>query len=185
MKGKPLPAREDLREAYDYDPETGVFRWRARPEWHFPNKKAQDWWNSRHAGHETGAMCRGGYIRLRGSFGGHFRTMSASRVAYFLIHGKEPEYIDHIDGNRANNAIENLRPASKSTNHMNRPGWSKSGFPKGVRLLSSGRFSARVWTGNRYWHLGTFTHLSEAEAAWATEAKKIQGAFFCERRRSA
>lgn len=63
------------------------------------------------AGHETPR----GYIKVKIKQKGHF----AHRIIFLWHHGYCPEIIDHIDGNRANNKIENLRPATKSENCTN------------------------------------------------------------------
>jgi len=63
-------------------------------------------------------------------------TYSANRIAYYLYHGVDPEglVVDHIDGNRRNNAIHNLRAVTVSVNNMNRVTTAKSGH-KGVYAL--------------------------------------------------
>lgn len=50
------------------------------------------------------------------------------RLIYMMFHGELPRFIDHIDGNRANNKIQNLRPATESQNNVNSKGRSKSGY---------------------------------------------------------
>jgi hypothetical protein len=56
------------------------------------------------------------------------------RVIFLYHHGYFPEFVDHIDGNKINNKIENLRPTTKSQNAMNQKvrADNKSGT-KGVR----------------------------------------------------
>jgi hypothetical protein len=44
----------------------------------------------------------------------------AHRVIFCMHHGYMPEQVDHIDGNRKNNAIENLRPATNALNCLNK-----------------------------------------------------------------
>lgn len=41
------------------------------------------------------------------------------RLVYLMFHGYLPEIIDHIDGNPANNLIENLRECSHTQNMYN------------------------------------------------------------------
>ena len=64
---------------------------------------------------------------LAGSIGSHgYRQIRlqnkiylAHRLIYLLIYGQMPTQIDHIDGNKINNKIENLRPSNQSENRMN------------------------------------------------------------------
>ena len=59
------------------------------------------------------------------------------RIIFMMHHGYLPKYIDHIDGNPANNRIENLRPATSSQNNLNRGKHKRntSGY-KGVTWVS-------------------------------------------------
>ncbi len=45
----------------------------------------------------------------------------AHRVIFFMTHGWCPEYIDHINGDKKDNRIENLRPATHQQNCGNSP----------------------------------------------------------------
>ena len=60
MANTPLPPLEFLRECFDYDPETGAFRWRRRPARHFSDPDTAQQWNARYAGTEAlGHDCQG------------------------------------------------------------------------------------------------------------------------------
>ena len=66
-------------------------------------------------GRRVGCIHHSGYRHFR-IFGKLYRE---HRVIFFLHHGYFPEFVDHIDGDRQNNRIENLREATKSQNNMN------------------------------------------------------------------
>ena len=69
----------------------------------------------------TGHCTKYGYIRVNiPENGKNPPQIFAHRIAWFLYHGKWPEkYIDHINGNRSDNRIENLREVSHSENCKN------------------------------------------------------------------
>lgn len=93
-----------FRQVLSYDPETGEF---IRIERQGRMK----------AGTRVGAINALGYVTVtidRKRFGAH-------RLAWFFVHGRWPEGdIDHINGNRADNRIANLRDVSRSQNNQNR-----------------------------------------------------------------
>jgi len=47
------------------------------------------------------------------------KSHKAHRLIFMLHHGYLPDYLDHINNNRADNRIENLRPATHSENNFN------------------------------------------------------------------
>lgn len=111
MKGwrvKPLPSRDELLEALTYCPESGVLRWRWRDD-HL------DSWNARFAGSIAFRTKTGGY--RAGKFNGV--TYFAHRIIWKMLHGDDPEVIDHINGDPSDNRASNLRSGSQSENCRN------------------------------------------------------------------
>ena len=66
------------------------------------------------------------------------QTFKAHRLIFLYHYGYFPEFVDHIDGNKQNNRIENLREASKQENCQNQKvrSTNKSGY-KGVKWIEN------------------------------------------------
>lgn len=120
-----------------------------------------------------GSLTTDGYIRV--NIQG--KRYKAHRIIWEMFNGKIPEsmVIDHIDGNKANNMIENLRLATQSQNQANKVGTGS--WPKGVKVCANGKFQARVRQHGKTYHLGTFSTVEEASAAYATKAIELYGEF--------
>ncbi len=86
------------------------------------------------AGDFAGYLDPQGYITV-GVFG---KYLKAHRVVWRMHHpkGKMPKVLDHIDGNRSNNKIENLRIATHSMNMLNRKPQEKPKPRKGNKLVA-------------------------------------------------
>ncbi|MCG6860994.1 MAG: HNH endonuclease [Chromatiaceae bacterium] len=94
-----------LRQLLDYDPETGVFRWRAQAKSSFATETS---WKlaKRFFGKEAGTMSTSGYrmIRLEG------RNYAAHRLAWLYVHGRLPtEKLKHRNEDRLDNRLANLQ----------------------------------------------------------------------------
>ena len=101
--------QERLRAILDYDPETGIFTWRRRPE-------LSSTWNTRYAGRPAGSKTEGDYLRI----GIDDRSYLAHRLAWLYVHGDLPRAeIDHRDRNRGNCRFANLWPATHAENGHN------------------------------------------------------------------
>jgi hypothetical protein len=93
-------------------------------------------------------------------------------LAWLYVHGALPQAeIDHADGNRSNNAIANLRLATRADQMANlkRPRTNTSGF-KGVSLYRTGKWAAHIAIDGRPKHLGYFETPQEAHDAYAAAA---------------
>lgn len=171
---KTLPSQDLLQAIVTYDPETGLFAWRARPVWTFAPKPGWSaevvarMWNGRWAGKpafvnrlNTGYLC--GLINNV--------AYQAHRVAWKVTTGNDPEFIDHINGNKADNRIANLRDVSHTANMRNvrqRKDCS-SGHPGVTFFKPTGKWQARIGVkranGDGRISLGHFDTLEEAVAA--------------------
>jgi hypothetical protein len=92
----------------------------------------------------------------------------------FLYHfGYMPEQIDHINGVRDDNRIENLREATSIQNSYNRKPLAQSG-KKGVYWhKQSQKWVASIWINKKNIHLGSFCSVEEAAlVAFKTREKK-------------
>lgn len=99
-----------IRELLNYDPETGVFTWKARDRKHFSSQRAFSAWNARYAGSVAGSTCYDSkgypYINI-GIFG---KLLKAHRLSWiYMKGGAVPPAIDHIDRDSTNNKWSNLR----------------------------------------------------------------------------
>jgi hypothetical protein len=171
-----------LRECFDYDPETGLFRWRKRPVDHFVSEWACDVWNSRWAGTPAFTVkCgkRGVYRVGRFSYEGKYRKMLAHVAAWIWMTGDVPEQqIDHKNGQPADNRFDNLRPASQTQQNWNRV--AEGPYPKGVyKPADKKRFMAQAHINGKNTYLGYYDTPEEAHAAWiaAVSAADERGEF--------
>ena len=118
-----------------------------------------------------GSVTTDGYIRV--SIQG--KRYKAHRVIWMMLKSDIPigYCIDHIDGNKVNNRIENLRLATFSQNSANSVGSSKT-LPKGVKAQGN-KFQARIGHQGKRYHLGTFSTVEDAHTAYITKAKELFG----------
>jgi hypothetical protein len=157
MTAKQLPSSELLRQLLCYEPETGNLFWRERenPE----NSNALNTWNKRWANSLALAYVdpSSGYKvgRLSGS------RVYSHRIIAAIVWGYYPEEVDHINGDRADNRLLNLRSCSRSQNckNLKLPSDNSSGHI-GVGRKDKG-WRARIFGI----HLGTFENIDDAIAA--------------------
>lgn len=176
MTKSSLPTPEELRQLLRYEPETGKLYWKPRPAETFATPRAASIWRSRFLGKEALACVDDGYKTgfLKG------RRVRAHRVAWAIYYGEWPiDQVDHINRDRSDNRICNLRASSNSENQWNTAirSSSSSGF-KGVRRNGkTGRWMARITVNGDRKYLGNFGSPDEAYAAFCEAAKKYHGEF--------
>jgi hypothetical protein len=145
---------EIMRTLFDYDHDTGIFWWRVKP-----SRRVK-------AGAAAGSVSSDGYIVI-GVDGTNFK---AHRLAWLHFHGVWPEHeIDHLNGNRADNRIANLRDVSRSTNAQNqtRPRSGSTSSYIGVSWNKRAeRWHAKIMANGQRQHLGYFKSAKAAHAAY-------------------
>ena len=141
--------QSELQRLVNYDPDTGQF--------------------TRLVGVQkspAGAMLgtpSGGYLYARLNY----RKYALHRLAWLYVHGYHPpDQIDHINGDKSDNRIKNLRLATHSQNAANRKGRARL---RGV--TRNGRaYEARVKVGRKSHHLGRFSCPAAAHFAYVIAA---------------
>ena len=148
---------EELKDALSYDSETGIFRWRKR------------FAKAVHVGDIAGSPDNKGYIMI----GFRKRIYKAHRLAWLYVYEKWPSnLIDHINGDKSDNRIKNLREVDAGGNSENirRPNKrNKSGFMGVIFYQNKWRASMTV-NGKTKW-LGDYATPEEAHQAYL-EAKR-------------
>ena len=175
MASKALPSPEVLRQLLRYEPGTGKLFWRERgPEW-FTRGGSAAAWNDAFAGREAFTADDGAGYRQGSIFDQSFR---AHRIAWAISYGVWPQnHIDHINGDKSDNRLCNLRDASRSENMSNSQKRvdNTSGF-KGVSR-AAGKWVARIYARGKKHHIGYFDTAEDAAAAYAKASAELHGEF--------
>jgi hypothetical protein len=159
-------SQERIREVFDYDPNSGTFTWRKRTS------------NRVSVGDVAGVRAKNGYTYIAID---DFRLL-AHRVVWFYVYGEWPEnQIDHINRDRSDNRLVNLRLASVSDNACNGVirSTNTSGF-RGVSLdkrKTKKKWIAQIVKDGKQYGLGYFATKEEAYDAYREAARKLHGAF--------
>ena len=103
MKANPITKEEiaELKTLYEY---------RDGELWYLRT------WGKTIAGAAVKYISRGGYKRINHNK----KTYLVHRIIFLLVNGEWPDTVDHIDGNKLNNHISNLRAATITQNNCNR-----------------------------------------------------------------
>lgn len=161
-----------LRQLLTYEPATGSLFWRFRPRALFATERSFLTWNTRFSGKAAGCTDGHGYLRVA-VLGQPF---SAHRIAWALTHGEWPDQIDHINHNRTDNRLANLRAVSCLGNRMNQ-GKSKrntSGITGVSWNNATRKWRAYIHSKGTYTHIGLFDNLGAATVA-RRQAEKALG----------
>lgn len=148
-----------VRELLSYEAETGDLVWRVNRGRYYV------------AGRPAGSVTRDGYRRV--SILG--ARVHAHRLAWAHVHGEWPSGpIDHIDGNRTNNAISNLRVVTKRVNSQNQRHATRASASGVLGVWAVGsRWRAAIKDRGRSRYLGYFDSANEAHEAYVTAKRRL------------
>jgi len=142
--------QNELKAILRYDPLKGRFYW-------IENRGTKI-----KAGYEAGSFDAHGYgqIRICG------KIYKEHRLVWLYVHGKWPlKQIDHINHDRRDNRIDNLRLADNIENHRNRPKQRNNTTGIVGVSVNKGKYRAYINVDGKQINIGRFTSLSDAEAA--------------------
>lgn len=140
--------RNELLKHFRYEPDTGELFW-VLPTANRVKK-----------GDRVGYKSSDGYMY----FGFKGKTLKVHRAAYLMYYGYLPEQIDHIDHNRINNKIENLRsssPKDNSRNHTLQKN-NTSGQVGVTWSKSRKKWVAMIWNNSKPIYIGRFINKEDA-----------------------
>jgi hypothetical protein len=154
--------QEYVRELFDYNPETGSLLWKK------PRKKIN-------VGDIAGTIDSYGYLRV----GIDGRKYKNHQIVFLYWYGYLPMTIDHINREKLDNRITNLRPVNAAQNAMNqgRDKRNKSGF-KGVSWdKGTGTWLVSIKARQKALNLGRFLDPIDAACAYNMAAEEYFGEY--------
>lgn len=154
---------EDALSLVNYDPSTGEFTWNK------PRPKCTP-------GSRAGSVTRYGYLKICLNH----KNYMAHRVAWLIVNGEWPKSeLDHINGNRLDNRICNLREATPHQNQANKG--MRSDNTSGVKGVtwdkSRGKWMAAISFYGRHVFLGRYSTINAAEKAYNEGAERYFGEY--------
>lgn len=157
-----LPSFEALTKIFEYDPETGAFKWCSDPS-------RGNAWNGQRAGKPAFTTAdKDGYLvaKFTNPDTGKKAVFRAHRIAWVFITGRPPEnQIDHKNHDRADNRKENLREATDAQNkaHPRRLNGTRTSPYQGVFWQRKSKaWRAQIRINGRAKCLGLFETENEA-----------------------
>ena len=156
--------QEKLQEVLHYDPDTGIFTWKVKP-----NGRVK-------VGSTAGVTRPDGYVKIK-ILGNSYQ---ASHLAWLYVYGRFPQgekFINHKNNNPSDNRIENLQLANRFQNAQNHksPSTNTSGH-KGVHKQGN-KWRARITYKGKRIFLGDFTNPEKAYEAYKKAALKYHKGF--------
>lgn len=157
--GYPVITQSRLKELLHYNEETGVFTWKVRC-----GARAL-------AGNTAGSKTSEGYsgIHVKG------KSYLSHRLAWVYTYGYFPkEEVDHINGDRSDNRILNLREATRTQNNQNLRKCQKNSSSGILGVYPEGKkFKAVIGFGGKLVYLGMFETAVLAHEAYLIAKREL------------
>lgn len=173
----PMPDLHIVKEAFEHNSD-GTFTWKERPIHHFPDLRAMRIWNTKYSGKiAVGSVKKNGYIYFSFSK----KNIAAHRLAWYFHNGScDPKMeIDHRNGIRNDNRIENLRLSTSNNNQHNKPMQknNSSGFKNVVWNKRCGKWQVKLRSTGKDYHIGLFDDINKANEAAIIARSKIHDSY--------
>ena len=123
----------------------------------------------------AGSMDGHGYVQIM--ING--KRYKAHRLIYIMFYGYAPKVLDHINGIRDDNRIDNLRPASLNDNARNakKPERNTSGFKNVYWYKRHSKWQVAITVDNKPLHIGYYDDINEANTAAIAARNQYHGEF--------
>jgi len=165
MKKIQLPSQKRLKELFTYNKSTGKLYYKISTK------------HSINVGDIAGCLGSHNYLQIKINR----KSYLVHRIIWKLIHNEEPNIIDHIDGNKLNNRIKNLRSVTQTANLCNRnkpKKNSKSGYIGVSWHIRANRWQANINVNSKDTHLGLFDTAEEASVVYQEAKAKRDAEIF-------
>ncbi len=159
--------QDELKKLFNYNHSTGIFTRLIATS------------RSSKVGEIAGALMCDGYITISI----YYKRYPAHRLAWLYMTGSMPKFlIDHINGIKNDNRIDNLREATPSQNGQNKRKATSGNIASGLLGVSwdksRNKWVARIKLNYKLKHIGFFNDKYEAHAAYLKEKRVLHE--FCE-----
>ena len=147
-------SKEEILKVLDYNREQGVLTWKSTAYGKTKNKNITN--------------IELGYL----SVGINYKKYKVHRLIYFLETNTWPEMIDHINGNKLDNRIVNLRASDKRRNQQNQYKHREGKLVGATYRKSTGKWRALIKLNKKNYEIGTYDTAEEAHDAYCRELTK-------------
>lgn len=151
----------ELKDTFKYNPETGQMLWKNPKRPSYIGKEAGSFNN------ETGYRT----LTING------KTYLTHRMVWLYVKGSLPPMIDHINSNKLDNRINNLRPCTQKENSRNKATIGKLGYKGVSKGYKTWKYAAKICVNGEVKHLGLYSTAREAAQIYDVAAVKYFGEF--------